>query len=118
MNLREIAARARVSTATVSRALNRVPTVDASLARRVWEVVDEFHYYPNTQARALVLGSSRIFGLIIEEVTNPFFAEVVQAFEQIVVQKQYEILLCSIGLDPARTAQTARPHHNSQPSSA
>jgi LacI family transcriptional regulator len=86
MNLREIAARARVSTATVSRALNRVPTVDPRLVRHVWEVVDEFHYYPNTQARALVLGSSRIFGLIIEEITNPFFAEVVQAFEQIAVQ--------------------------------
>jgi DNA-binding LacI/PurR family transcriptional regulator len=108
VNLRDIAARAGVSTATVSRALNRVPTVDPSLARRVWEVVDEFHYYPNTQARALVLGSSRIFGLIIEEVTNPFFAEVVQAFEQIAVQKQYEILLCSIGFDPGRTELIVR----------
>jgi len=108
MNLREIAARARVSTATVSRALNRVPTVDPRLVRRVWDVVDEFHYYPNTQARALVLGSSRIFGLIIEEITNPFFAEIVQAFEQIAVQKEYEILLCSIGFDPGRTELVIR----------
>jgi len=108
MNLRDIAARARVSTATVSRALNRVPTVDPRLATRVWQVVDEFHYYPNTQARALVLGSSRIFGLIIEEITDPFCAEFVQAFEQIAVQNQYEILLCSIGSDPGRTELIAR----------
>ncbi|MFZ0817119.1 MAG: LacI family DNA-binding transcriptional regulator, partial [Candidatus Sulfotelmatobacter sp.] len=41
MDIREIARRAKVSTATVSRAINRVPTVDPQLAKRVWKVVDE-----------------------------------------------------------------------------
>ena len=54
MDISEIARRAKVSTATVSRAINRVPTVDHQLAKRVWKVVDELGYFPNTQARALV----------------------------------------------------------------
>src|SRR5207253_9054969 len=62
MDIREIAKRAKVSTDTVSRAINRVPTVDPQLAKRVWKVVQELGYYPNTQARGLVSGKSRIFG--------------------------------------------------------
>ncbi|MGA8151846.1 MAG: LacI family DNA-binding transcriptional regulator [Terriglobales bacterium] len=100
MDIREIAKRARVSTATVSRTINRIPTVNPHLARRVWNVVDELGYYPNTQARALVSGRSRIFGLIVSEITNPFFPEIVQVFENIAVQHQYEILLTSTVHDP------------------
>jgi DNA-binding LacI/PurR family transcriptional regulator len=61
MDIREIAKRARVSTATVWRMINRIPTVKPTLAKRVWKVVDELGYYPNIQARALVSGRSRIF---------------------------------------------------------
>lgn len=95
MDIREIAKRAKVSTATVSRAINRVPTVDPQLAKRVWKVVDELGYYPNTQARALVSGKSRIFGLVVSEITNPFFPEIVHTFEELAVQSGYEILLVS-----------------------
>jgi LacI family transcriptional regulator len=100
MDIREIAKRARVSTATVSRTINRIPTVNPQLAKRVWNVVEELGYYPNTQARALVSGRSRIFGLIISEITNPFFPEIVQVFERIAVQHRYEIMLTSTGNDP------------------
>ena len=95
MNLKEIAKRAGVSTATVSRAINRIPTVDPRLAKRVWKVVDEIGYYPDKQARALVSGQSGIFGLIVSELTNPFFPEVVLAFEQIAARNNYEVLLSS-----------------------
>ena len=96
MNLKEIAKRARVSTATVSRAINHIPTVDPRLARRVWKVVDEIGYYPDKQARALVSGQSGIFGLILSELANPFFSEVVQTFEEIAARHNYEILLSSV----------------------
>jgi len=108
MDIREIAKRAKVSTATVSRAINRVPTVNPQLARRVWSVVEELGYYPNTQARALVSGRSRIFGLVISEITNPFFPEIVQVFETIAVQHGYEILLTSTGNDPKRMESSVR----------
>src|SRR3954462_6675115 len=102
MDIREIAKRAKVSTATVSRAINRVPTVDPRLAKRVWRVIDELGYFPNTQARALVSGRSRILGLVVSEITNPFFPEIVQVFENIAVQNNYEILLTSTVHDPVR----------------
>ena len=108
MDIREIAKRAKVSTATVSRVINRVPTVNAQLAKRVWNVVEELGYYPNTQARALVSGRSRIFGLVISDITNPFFPEIVQVFEAIAVQHHYEILLTSTENDPKRMEQSVR----------
>jgi LacI family transcriptional regulator len=108
MDIREIAKRAKVSTATVSRTINRVPTVDPALAKRVMKVVEDMGYYPNTQARALVSGKSRIFGLIVSEITNPFFPEIVQAFEDIAVQNHYEILLTSTVHDPKRMELAVR----------
>ncbi|MGB8010611.1 MAG: LacI family DNA-binding transcriptional regulator [Terriglobales bacterium] len=108
MDLREIAKRAGVSTATASRAINRLPTVDPALSRRVWKVVDELGYYPNTQARALVSGKSRIFGLIVSEITNPFFPEIVAVFERIAVEHGYEILLTSTVHDPKLMASSVR----------
>lgn len=108
MDIREIARRAKVSTATVSRAINRVPTVDPQLAKRVWKVVDELGYFPNTQARALVSGRSRIFGLIVSEITNPFFPEIVQTFENLAVENNYEILLTSTVHDPKRMELSVR----------
>lgn len=108
MDIREIAKRAKVSTATVSRAINRVPTVDPQLAKRVWKVVEELGYYPNTQARALVSGKTRIFGLIVSEITNPFFPEIVQSFENMAVEHNYEILLTSTIHDPRRMEMSVR----------
>src|SRR6266404_793566 len=108
MDLREIARRAKVSTATVSRAINHVPTVNPQLAKRVWKVVDELGYFPNTQARALVSGRSRIFGLIVSDITNPFFPEIVQTFEHLAVENNYEILLTSTINDPKRMEQSVR----------
>jgi LacI family transcriptional regulator len=78
------------------------------LARRVWKVVDELGYYPNSRARSLVSGKSRIFGLIVSEITNPFTPEVVQAFENIAVQHQYEILVTSTVHDPKRMEMAVR----------
>jgi LacI family transcriptional regulator len=108
MDIREIARRAKVSTATVSRTINRVPTVDPQLAKRVWKIVEELGYYPNTQARALVSGRSRIFGLVVSEITNPFFPEIVQSFEDIAVQHNYEILLTSTVHNPKRMELAVR----------
>src|SRR6267142_1976167 len=108
MNIREIAKRARVSTATVSRTINRHPSVQPQLAKRVWKIVEELGYFPSTQARALVSGRSRIFGLIVSEITNPFFPEIVQTFENLAVENNYEILLTSTVHDPKRMESSVR----------
>src|SRR5260370_553287 len=108
LEIRQIAKRARASTPTPSPPINHVPTVDPQLAKRVWKVVDELGYFPNTQARALVSGKSRIFGLIVSEITNPFFPEIVQTFEDLAVENNYEILLTSTVHDPKRMESSVR----------
>jgi LacI family transcriptional regulator len=108
VDIRDVARRAKVSTATVSRTVNRVVTVDAQLAKRVWKAIAELNYYPNRQARALVSGRSRVFGLIVSEITNPFFPEIVQTFETLAVEKNYDILLTSTIHDPKRMELAVR----------
>jgi LacI family transcriptional regulator len=108
VDIRDVARRARVSTATVSRTVNQVATVDAQLAKRVWKAIAELGYYPNRQARALVSGRSRVFGLIVSEITNPFFPEIVQTFETLAVEQNYEILLTSTIHDPTRMELAVR----------
>lgn len=108
MSIHEVAKRAKVSIATVSRTINSVPTVTPQLSRRVWKVIEELGYYPNTQARSLVSGRSRIFGLIVSEITNPFFPEIVQGFEDVAVQHNYEIMTSSTVHDPKRMALSVR----------
>lgn len=108
MNIREIAKRAKVSTATVSRTINRVPTVKPHLAKRVWKAVDELGYFPSTQARALVSGKSRIIGLIVSEIVNPFFPEIVHVFEEEALGRNYEILVTSTVHDTTRMKTAVR----------
>lgn len=108
MDIRTIARLANVSIATVSRTINRVPTVNPKIAKRVWEVIEELDYFPNTQARALVSGRSWILGLIVSEITNPFFPELIQGFEDIAVEHGYEILVSSTNHDPKRMSHCIR----------
>jgi LacI family transcriptional regulator len=102
LDIRDVAHRAKVSIATVSRTINRVPTVGPELAKRVWKAIEDLDYYPNTQARGLVSGRSRLLGLVISEITNPFFPELIQGFEEIAVEHGYEILIGSTSYDPLR----------------
>ena len=108
VSIREVARRAGVSIATVSRAVNHISTVDAELAKRVWKAVDEVGYLPNTQARALVSGRSRMLGLVVSEITNPFFPELVQEFENLAVAQGYEVMIGSTNYESARTESLIR----------
>ncbi|HTZ56869.1 MAG TPA: LacI family DNA-binding transcriptional regulator [Acidobacteriaceae bacterium] len=103
-----MARHARVSIATVSRAINGVPSVDKRLAKRVFAAIEELNYYPNTQARTLVSGRSRIFGLLVSEITNPFFPELIQGFEDVAVENGYEIMISSTNYDLARMENCIR----------
>lgn len=102
LDIRDVAEHAHVSIATVSRTINQVPTVDKELAKRVWKAIEELNYFPNTQARALVSGRSRLFGLLVSEITNPFFPELIQGFEDVAIENNYEILIGSTNYDPQR----------------
>jgi DNA-binding LacI/PurR family transcriptional regulator len=107
-DIHDVARHARVSIATVSRTINGVTTVDKELAKRVWKAIRELNYFPNTHARALVSGRSRLLGLLVSEITNPFFPELVQGFEDVATRHGYEILIGSTNYDPQRMKDCIR----------
>ena len=86
----------------------RVSTVNPVMAKQVWDAIKELDYFPNTQARALVSGRSRLLGLIVSEITNPFFPELIQRFEDTAVDYGYEILISSTNYDPKRMSLCIR----------
>jgi DNA-binding LacI/PurR family transcriptional regulator len=95
MNIREVAKRAGVSTATVSRVVNGTAPVDAGTEKRVRAAIQRTGYYPNTHARTLGTGKSHIYGLIISDIENPFFPELVKCFERLAVEHGYEVLIAN-----------------------
>ncbi len=104
-DIRDVARLARVSIATVSRTMNGVTTVDPELAQKVRVAVEALGFRPHGPARTLVSGRSRILGLIVSEITNPFFPELIQSFEEAAVEVGYEILIGSTVYDPGRMEQ-------------
>ncbi len=88
--------------------VNGVRSVSPAIAAKVWSAVHAVGYVPNTQARALVSGRSRILGLIVSDITNSFYPELIQGFEQFAVQAGYEVLLGATNYDPAIMATTVR----------
>ena len=108
MNIAEIAKRANVSTATVSRTLNQSGPVKAATARKVWRAVTALNYYPNSHARALVSGRSRLIGLIVSDITNPFFPELIRGFEALAERQQYDLLVTSTDYETARMTACLR----------
>jgi DNA-binding LacI/PurR family transcriptional regulator len=107
-DIRTVAALAKVSIATVSRTINQSPAVSEKLAQRVWQAIEQLNYFPNTHARSLVSGRSRIFGVIVENITNPFFPELIATFEEIAVAHGYEILVSSTNSNPAQLTSCVR----------
>lgn len=101
-NIRAVARLAKVSSATVSRTINNVPTVDPRLSNKVKKAVAELGFSPNAQARGLVSGRSRLLGLIVSEITNPFSPELIQGFEDSAVECGYEILVGSTNNEAKR----------------
>src|SRR5580700_2578509 len=102
MNIREVARLAKVSTATVSRTINGSDKVTPETKERVQRAIEELKFYPNTWARALGSGRSSLYGLIISDITNPFFPELVKSFEDIAVQYGQDVLVANTNYDPAR----------------
>jgi LacI family transcriptional regulator len=107
-DIRTVAALAKVSIATVSRTINGSPAVSDKLSKRVWQAIEQLNYFPNTHARSLVSGRSKFLGIIVENITNPFFPELIQSFEEIAVAHGYEILFGSSNSDPVILANCVR----------
>jgi DNA-binding LacI/PurR family transcriptional regulator len=106
--MREIAALAGVSIATISRVLHNSPLVDPDTAERVRAVIQQANYVPNATGPALKSGRSGIFGLIVPEFSNPFFADFVRHFEKQVVDRDQEMLLAISDHSPEQMQRCVR----------
>jgi LacI family transcriptional regulator len=102
MNIKAVAKLAGVSTATVSRTINNSARVSPKTEIRVRKAIETLNFYPDTNARALGSGRSSLYGLIISDITNPFFPELIKAFEDIAVLHDREVLIANTNYDPDR----------------
>ncbi|HEY0453480.1 LacI family DNA-binding transcriptional regulator [Actinophytocola sp.] len=91
----DVASRAGVSTATVSRALNGKSTVDPELVARVLAAAEELGYQPNGPARNLRRQEAAVLALIISDVENPFFTAIARGVEDVAHTVGYSVVLCN-----------------------
>ncbi|AXB43619.1 LacI family DNA-binding transcriptional regulator [Amycolatopsis albispora] len=91
----DVAARAGVSTATVSRALNGKSTVDPALAEKVREAAAYLGYQPNGLARNLRRQETAVLALVISDVENPFFTAIARGVEDVAQTAGYSVVLCN-----------------------
>jgi DNA-binding LacI/PurR family transcriptional regulator len=106
--MREVAKQAGVSPATVSRVLNNTHYVSAETEQRVLEVVRQLNYYKNVHARRLATGQSDLFGLLISEIANPYFPEVIRGFQAAAWDRGLDVLLCNTEYSQSRTTSVIR----------
>src|SRR5438477_3909695 len=93
--IREVAKRAGVSLGTVSNVLNRPEIVALQTRQRVQQAIDEIGFIRNGSARQLRAGTSQHIGLVVLDVTNPFFTEVARGVEDLANQAGYIVILCN-----------------------
>lgn len=93
VGIRDVAKLAGVSTGTVSRVLNDHPSVTDELRARVRSIIEQLGYMPDPSARSMRSKVSRLIGIIIPDLTNPFFSELVQSAEQAAAKHGYNIIV-------------------------
>lgn len=101
ISLRDVARRAGVSTATVSRVMNNLDYVSHSVRTRVEKAVKELDYSPNRVARRLRVrdGERKLLGLLVPDIQNPFYVDVIRGVEDMVFARDYAVYICNFAQD-------------------
>ena len=108
MTLQEVARRARVSTATVSRVLNNPDSVKSTTRARVLKIVQELKYSPNQHARGLAGARSRSIGVIVSNIENPFFLDVYKTVEAGALAAGYDVIMANTDYSSERLVTSIR----------
>lgn len=108
VGIKDVAKQAGVSVATVSQVVNKTRPVAANTQARVLAAMQELKYYPNASARLLARGQSNTFGLIISDIENPFFPELIKTFEIAALASGLEVLLCTTNYDHGQSEKAVR----------
>ncbi len=108
--MRDVAQRAGVSVTPVSHVLNKTRHRPVALKtrQRVLDAVRDLNYHADANARRLAQNRSDLFGLIVSEIANPFFPEVIRGFEDAAVGRGFELLLCNTEYNPVRSGVAVR----------
>jgi len=99
MTIADIAKLAGVSRATVSGVLNSSPTVSEKTKKRVLEIIKKHDYRPNEIARALALNQTGLLGLIVKDISNPFYNNIALGVEQVCEEGNYSVIIGSTRQD-------------------
>jgi len=108
MRLKDVARTAGVSTATVSHVINNTKYVSDATREKVVRAIKQCNYYANAHARSLASGRSNIIGLLVSDISNPFFPELVKSIEDAAFESGYNIILVNTNYDADRAADYVR----------
>ena len=112
VTIRDVAKKARVSVATVSRYINRNTPVSAEVAKRVKAVMAELRYVPHAAARNLASRKTRVIGLLLNNLHNDFFVPLLNGVEAVVREKGYNLIVATYHADIRNeTAPPIGPHN-------
>ena len=106
--MNDVAKLAGVSATTVSRVLSKSPYIAAGTVNRVLAAVKELRYHRNVHALRLAVGKSDLFGLVISEIANPFFPEVIRGFQSAAWDRGFDVLLLNTEYSERRTESVIR----------
>ncbi len=98
-SMKDIAKLSGVSVATVSRVINNNGRFSEKTRKKVEKVIEETEYQPNFSAKSLRMNKSHSIGIIVPDITNYFFAEVVQKIEEILFEAGYSTIICNTARD-------------------
>lgn len=108
INIREIAKLAGVSSATVSRVLNESTLVTRETTAKVQKIIRDLNFVPNNSAIQFKHGKSNIYGIIIPDITNPFYTDLVKTFEGLLVENHLDLIVANTDFHPTRTQHSVQ----------
>ena len=95
VTIKDVARVAGVSRQTVSRAMNDKGEISPDTKARVMDAIEQLGYQPNRAAQSMVTRRTRLIGVVIGDISNPFFPEVTRGVQDIAINNQYNVLLCN-----------------------
>lgn len=108
MDIAAVARKAGVSTATVSRVLNSSNKVREDTAARVRAAIEDLNYRPNSSARCLRSGRSNLYGIIVSDIRNPFFPDLIEHFESLATHHGIDVTIANTGYSEQRLVAAVR----------
>jgi len=100
--LKDVAKRAQVSIATVSHVINGTRHVSTDLSQRVKDAMEILAYHPNAVARSLRMQCTHTIGLIVSDITNPFFSMLARGAEDACSEQDHSLIVCNSDEDPSK----------------